>query len=407
MGRRVRPCVPAWVCVGRCPFFQIFMAGVYVHIPFCRRKCYYCDFFSVGSRMAPWHDYARAVVSEAEARCGEWSGMRESRCAAGPDTLYIGGGTPSQMPVAELAWLVEGVCGALPGFSPSEVTVEVNPEDVTMELASVLRGCGVNRVSMGVQTLSASELKAIGRNHDPETALRAYDVLRGVFGNISLDLIFGLPSQDIDSWRESVEGVLALRPEHLSAYSLMWEERTALSCLRSSGRVEECDEDVSEEMFRMLTGMLGMAGYEHYEISNYCMPGYRSVHNSSYWTGEPYLGLGPGAHSYDGERTRRANRADIKGYVGAFGDGGCAHVSFCTEERLSDEELREEYVMTRLRRREGIDVADYSRRFGSVAGGRLVACALEHPSLLCVGEGSVRLSADAVLRSDSAILALL
>lgn len=310
------------------------------------------------------------------------------------------------MPPKLLVNVVEGVCEAFAGADPEEVTVEVNPEDVNRELAAALRGCGVNRVSMGVQSLCDRELEAIGRTHTAERALRAYETLRGVFADISLDLMFGLPLQTLESWRKSVEGVLALRPEHLSAYSLMWEERTALCKMRALGKAEECSEDLSEDMYRLLTAAVREAGYEHYEISNYCLPGHRSRHNSAYWTGAPYIGLGPGAHSYDGERRRRSNPADTARYIRHFSDAALSK-DFAEEENLSDEELREEYIMTRLRRRGGIRIKEYGERFGAEARGRLERDARRNPGLLCVEDGRVRLSKEAVMRSDSAILALL
>lgn len=311
------------------------------------------------------------------------------------------------MPAKLLVNVVEGVCEAFAGLDPVEVTVEVNPEDVNRGFAEALRGSGVNRVSMGVQSLCDRELEAIGRTHTAERALRAYETLRGVFADISLDLMFGLPLQTLDSWRKSVEGVLALRPEHLSAYSLMWEERTALCKMRALGKAEECGENLSEEMYRLLTESVREAGYEHYEISNYCLPGHRSRHNSAYWTGAPYIGLGPGAHSYDGERRRRSNPADTPRYIRHFCGEGSLSQDFAEEERLSDEELREEYIMTRLRRCEGIDMYAYGTRFGRDALSRLEKEARRNPALLCIEEGRVRLAPEAVMRSDSAILALL
>lgn len=383
------------------------MAGVYIHIPYCRRKCYYCDFYSVGSLRAPWPEYARALAAEMRARAPEWLAMREAAGGGEPDTLYIGGGTPSQMPSALLAGLIDDARAELPGFAPSEITVELNPEDVTAELAGTLAACGVNRVSMGVQTLSEVELKAIGRRHSADDALRAYGVLRPRFADISLDLMFGLPLQSAESWRRSVEGVVALAPEHLSAYALMWEERTALCKMRSLGKVAECDEDLGEDMFRYLTARLAEAGYEHYEISNYCRPGHRSVHNSSYWTGVPYLGLGPGAHSYDGVATRRANPADVQAYIRHFEGPAPQAGPFHTTEHLSADELREEYVMTRLRRREGIPLADFRARFGERELSALLRQGRRHPALLDLSDTALSLRPEAVMRSDSAIVALL
>lgn len=378
------------------------MAGVYIHIPFCRRKCYYCDFFSVGSKRAPWERYAQALGYEAATRASEWVRIADR----GLQTLYIGGGTPSQMPTELLCGVIEGVQAAMPGFAPQEITVEVNPEDVTPTMADALAGCGVNRVSMGVQTLSDRELQAIGRRHTAGQALRAYEVLRTKFAEISLDLMFGLPGQSAESWRRSVEGVLALRPEHLSAYSLMWEERTALSKMRTIGKVQECDEDLSERMFTALTELTAAAGYSHYEISNYCLPGHRSRHNSQYWVGKPYLGLGPGAHSYDGERIRRANLPETEAYMARYADG-VKDIEVYETECLTDEELNEEYIMTRLRTCEGIDIEDYRHHFGDKATKTLLHRAMSSPRLLATSPLRISLHPEGVMLSDQAILSLI
>ena len=264
------------------------MAGVYIHIPFCARKCVYCDFYSVGARLADWPRLVSALLDEARNRVPELTGAG-AKC----DTLYIGGGTPSLLPPGEFGRLAAGVL-SLTG-PVSEFTVEVNPDDVTGELADAWRGAGVDRVSMGVQSLVDDELRAIGRRHDSRRAREAYDTLRRRFGNVSLDLMFGLPGQTRRSLRESVAGVNDMRSEHVSVYSLMYEERTALTRMRDSGRIDETPEEESAAMFADISEMLDAAGYEQYEISNYSLPGFRSRHNSAYWSGEPYVGLGRGA----------------------------------------------------------------------------------------------------------------
>ena len=350
------------------------MAGIYIHIPFCRRKCYYCDFFSVGSKRAPWKRYAQALSDEAAARASEWVHIADR----GLQTLYIGGGTPSQMPTELLCGVIEGVQAAMPGFVPQEITVEVNPEDVTPAMADALAGCGVNRVSMGVQTLSDRELQAIGRTHTAGQALRAYEVLRTKFAEISLDLMFGLPGQSAESWRR----------------------------MRAIGKVQECDEDLSERMFTALAELTAAAGYSHYEISNYCLPGHRSRHNSQYWAGKPYLGLGPGAHSYDGERIRRANLPETEAYMARYADG-VKDIEVYETECLTDEELNEEYIMTRLRTCEGIDIEDYRHRFGDKAAKTLLHRAMRSPRLLATSPLRISLHPEGVMLSDQAILSLI
>lgn len=377
------------------------MAGIYIHIPFCRRRCYYCDFFSVGSRNAPWESYASALLNEAHARRSEIRGESVR-------TLYIGGGTPSQMPLPLLEEIIRGICDTIiEANDVTEITVELNPEDVTPELAAGLRAAGVNRVSMGIQSFIDSELRTVGRRHTSEQAKESYRILSREFSNISIDLIFGLPTQSLTSWEYSVSEAIALNPTHISAYSLMWEERSALSQMQRQGRAEECDEELSDKMYLHLTRELKATSYEHYEISNYSRAGYRSLHNSSYWRGDAYLGLGAGAHSYDGERIRRSNREDIARYIAHFSGSGGAKRPFYEEEILCDEELREEYIMTRLRRSEGIEMEDYRHRFGEKAFRDLHAKSSRLNGMVLLSEGRLRLCGEGLMRSDTAIVNLL
>ena len=374
------------------------MAGVYIHIPFCARKCVYCDFYSVGARQADWPRLVSALLDEARVRVPELTGAG-AKC----DTLYIGGGTPSLLPPGEFGRLAAGVL-SLTG-PVSEFTVEVNPDDVTGELADAWRGAGVDRVSMGVQSLVDGELRALGRRHESRRAREAYDTLRRRFGNVSLDLMFGLPGQTRRSLRESVAGVIDMRPEHVSVYSLMYEERTALTRMRDSGRIDETPEEESAAMFADITEMLDSAGYEQYEISNYSLPGFRSRHNSAYWSGEPYVGLGPAAHSYDGLRTRRANAPDVRAYISRWLDGGGDAV---TVETLTDDELREEMIMTRLRTRGGIPLEEFRRRFGAVAFRSLLSASRRWVAagLMEERDGTLALSRRGVMVSDEIIVSL-
>lgn len=376
------------------------MAGVYVHVPFCRRRCIYCDFYTVGDRLAVWSDYVSAVLAESRIR----TGGREF--SAVDNTLYIGGGTPSLIPADEFRRLADGLLPLVGQIG--EFTIEVNPDDVTPALASAWREAGVNRVSMGVQSLVDDELRLIGRRHDAARAREAYDMLRAEFDNISLDLMFGLPGQTTDSLRLSVEGIIAMNPEHVSVYSLMYEERTALTRLRDEGRIAEQPEQASADMFGMLSDMLADSGYEQYEISNYARPGFRSRHNSAYWQGTPYIGLGPGAHSYNGARMRTANLPDFRAYL-AYWNGGVGECP-AENETLGDEELREEMIMTRLRTREGLDLAEFRRRFGDRSARRLMRDAqrwLDAGALTLAGAGGKkRMEIDELLSEGGCRLAL-
>ncbi|MDE6718121.1 MAG: radical SAM family heme chaperone HemW [Muribaculaceae bacterium] len=370
--------------------------GIYIHVPFCRRKCLYCDFYSIGERLADWDLFLRALKREFEA--AELPG-------GGPCTLYIGGGTPSLAPPEFIAGIREMV-----KCEVGEFTIEVNPDDVTPVKSALWREAGVNRVSMGVQSLVDKELTFIGRRHSAEEAMEAYSILRRDFGNVSLDLMFGLPGQTIETLESTLEGFIGMKPEHISAYSLMYEERTALTRLRDSGKIREVAEEDTVGMFGLVSERLHEAGYERYEISNYSRPGFRSRHNSAYWKGLPYIGLGPGAHSYDGDRTRRRNAPDLSLYLRSWGGTvKSEEIVNVFIERLTQEELREEYVMTRLRMAEGIGLEDYKSRFGEEELRRILinAAPYEGAGMLAGREsGHLALTDSGVMVSDEVIVGL-
>ena len=375
--------------------------GLYVHVAFCRRKCLYCDFFSAGVRIADWREYVDALCAEFKYRVNEMACPFRS--------IYFGGGTPSLMPPAEFRRL----CDHLKPYigMVEEFTIEVNPDDVDRSILEVWKECGVNRISIGIQTFSDHVLKAIGRRHDSASARKAYRLSREYFDNVSVDLMFGLPGQSIEMWQSDLQEVVAMRPEHISAYSLMYEDGTALTALRDSGRIQEVAEETAESMFLLMIGELRKAGYDHYEISNFALPGFRSVHNSSYWLQKPYIGLGPSAHSYDGALKRCANRADLKGYLDFWTRGTVAQENIpciMEEEFLSKEELIEEYVMTRLRTREGIPTDDFIERFGLGTYQRLIdrSLPLSKDGLLEITERNISLTEKAILLSDKVILEL-
>ena len=301
------------------------MAGVYVHIPFCASRCSYCDFFSTLRLDEVGHDYVEALIAEARLRKAELNGKPVK-------TLYMGGGTPSQLPLPLLARLIDGLKATLDLNAVQEFTLEANPDDVTPEWCAAVRALGVNRVSMGVQSFQDAVLRLVGRRHTARQAIDAVASLRHAgIDNISIDLIYGLPGQTLETWAESVRQAVDLRPQHISAYGLTYEPGTRLWQQRECGEVVEASEDQYLDMYRILVGLLRVAGYEHYEISNFALPGYRSRHNSSYWNETPYLGLGAAAHSYDGTM-RRSNPADLCGYIRRI-TSGKAWAHFVSEAR--------------------------------------------------------------------------
>lgn len=351
------------------------MSSLYIHIPFCRSKCSYCDFYSVAMRNP--EPVVTAILGELEGRAAPYRPPFE--------TLYVGGGTPTVLPPDELRRLLRGVMPFV--ADGAEVTVEANPDDITPSLASMLVAEGVNRVSMGVQSLVDSELEAISRRHDAATAVRAVGLLRDAgINNISCDLIYGLPGQTQQSFAVSLDSLIALRPQHISAYLLSYEPGTRITRDLAAGRVRQATDTEAEAFYRHLCHSLAEAGYLHYEISNFALPGFHSRHNSAYWdTTHPYLGLGPAAHSYDGRDTRSANVASAARYLA----GQPAET-----EHLTDEERHEERVMLALRTARGIDPDDLAD--GSNTSG-----------LVATPDGRLRIPEESWLIADSIIASLI
>jgi len=369
------------------------MAGVYVHIPFCASRCSYCDFFSTLRLDEVGHDYVEALIAEARLRKAELNGKPVK-------TLYMGGGTPSQLPLPLLARLIDGLKATLDLNAVQEFTLEANPDDVTPEWCAAVRALGVNRVSMGVQSFQDAVLRLVGRRHTARQAIDAVASLRHAgIDNISIDLIYGLPGQTLETWAESVRQAVDLRPQHISAYGLTYEPGTRLWQQRECGEVVEASEDQYLDMYRILVGLLQVAGYEHYEISNFALPGYRSRHNSSYWNETPYLGLGAAAHSYDGTM-RRSNPSDLCGYIRRITSGQPA----CQVEDLAWWERYDERVMLGLRTADGVDAHRLRSDFGDKAWAHFVSEARRHidaGNMICTDDGRYILTSEGIVLSDS------
>ncbi len=316
--------------------------GIYIHVPFCQSRCIYCDFYST-TYGAEWkRSYVDSLKREMQLR-------REEINTSRVPSLYIGGGTPSQLPSSLLLEFFRAIQDNFTLDKNAEVTIEANPDDVTPEWIASLLQTPVNRISMGVQTFSDSLLRFLNRRHTSRQAIEAVRLCQDAgYSNISLDLIYGLPGQTLSDWQADVKQLLSLDVPHLSAYALSYEEGTALSRMLQEGSVNEASDELSWQMYEYLIDETATAGMEHYEISNFAKPGMHSRHNSSYWDGSPYLGLGPGAHSYDGGRIRRSNNTSLKEYVLATAD--VPHQN----EVLTPEEQYNELVMTRLRTASGL-----------------------------------------------------
>lgn len=370
--------------------------GIYIHIPYCRKKCLYCDFFSGGSSIAKWGELSNALLREIESRINELTFI--------PKTLYIGGGTPSIMPTAIFSKLILGIKKHIPAIEDiEEFTIEVNPEDVTEYNLKLWKDTGVNRISMGIQSLDDDILRFLCRNHDSNTAIKAAELLSANFDNVNFDVMFGIPGQTIHSLEDTLSTLFRLNPSHLSAYSLMYEDNTAMTTMLKRGNFREVAEEVSIQMYELISETSESNGLRQYEISNYAVPGKESKHNSAYWDFSPYIGIGPSAHSYDGVSKRRANENNIKRYLTSGGKPAYY------EETLNEEEKYEEYIMLRLRTREGINLTDMRSKFGEerVEG-------LKNKALRYAKSGNIKLSPDTlsltkegVMRADTVIVSLL
>ena len=283
------------------------MAGIYIHIPFCKRRCIYCDFFSTTqSEKKP--AYVSALCQELEIRKDYLEGEDI-------ETIYLGGGTPSQLTHEELDAIFTYIYKTYRVNPDAEITLEANPDDLTSEYVAMLRQLPINRISMGIQTFQEETLKLLHRRHTATQAIEAFQRCREAgFQNISIDLMYGLPGETLETWKQDLQQAIDLHPEHISAYHLIYEEDTVLWKLREQHQVEEADEDLSVLLFSTLIDKLTEAGYQHYEISNFCLPGLHSRHNSSYWTGKKYLGCGPSAHSFNGT-SRQWNVASLEKYM--------------------------------------------------------------------------------------------
>jgi oxygen-independent coproporphyrinogen-3 oxidase len=300
--------------------------------------------------------YVRAVVSEIES----WRVVDPPETV---DTIYLGGGTPSLLSPQQLETLLNAVHNRFTVDADAEVTMEINPGTITQGTLSAFRSLGVNRASFGVQTFDDAELARLGRSHSADDARQTSACLREAgFRNVSFDLIAGLPGQTMAGWRRNLDEAFALRPEHLSFYLLEVHQGTPLANHIKTGLQPRPDEDLAAEMYEVMLDRAVAAGYEHYEISNLCLPGLQSRHNTKYWTTAPYYGFGCSAHSYDGESRRWANERDLVRYVEMIETGATAIVD---ETRLSEVDRQAEAVFLGLRMMQGFSFAEFRRVFGS------------------------------------------
>jgi len=312
------------------------MAGIYVHIPFCKKRCLYCDFFST-TLLERRKAYVDALLREIAARKEETGAIR---------TIYLGGGTPSTLDAED----IQRILRAIGTEQATEITMELNPGDATETYLKQIRAAGINRLSIGIQSFQDELLPLIGRRHTAAQALTAVSMaLQAGFDNLSIDLMYALPTQTMEQWKADIETALRLNVQHISSYGLMYEEGTALTRQMESGQLQAIDEDTENAMYDYLCERLQEAGFVHYEVSNFALPGYEAQHNSNYWNGTPYVGIGAGAHSYIGVE-RSWNPDDLETYI--RGDFQRA------SETLTERDCYNERIMLGLRTAKGVAKQD-------------------------------------------------
>lgn len=325
------------------------MAGLYLHVPFCSSKCSYCAFYSVTNNQLK-QDYIEAVCKELYLRKHFFQDIHLKNNQFDPvvNTVYFGGGTPSCLDESNFEKIFNAIYDCF-GSSFEEVTIECNPDDITLPYAKTLKKYA-NRISLGIQTFNNDQLKLINRRHNAEEAIKAVNIIKEVgISNISIDLIFGFPKETLVDWLFDINQAIKLDVQHVSAYSLMFEEGTKLYHLLQKEEIEQISEDLSVEMYDVLIDKLSEAGLAQYEISNFAKPGFESRHNSSYWNETPYLGIGPSAHSYN-LSTRSWNVSNVSQYVKSISKG----ILPLEEEQIDEITRYNDLITTALRTKEGI-----------------------------------------------------
>lgn len=373
------------------------MAGLYIHIPFCAKRCLYCDFFS-NTEMKYKEPYVTALIRELE--------IRKDYIGNEPlETIYFGGGTPSQLQATDFERIFDAIQRLFDTSGCKEVTLEANPDDMIPEYVASLRTFPFNRISMGVQSFKAEDLRFLNRRHDREQALRAVELCKeNGLANISIDLIYGLPGQTLKEWESNLDRAIQLDIPHISAYHLIYEEGTALYKLKEAGKISPVEEEISVSLFTSLIDRLTANGYLHYEISNFARPGMISRHNSSYWTGKKYLGAGPSAHSYNGE-SRQWNVSSLPAYIRAIGNGSPE----IEVEELDINTRYNDFIITGLRTMWGVNLTEIQGQFGN---DKLIYCQkqaapyLKQGLLIEKGE-TLTLSRNGIFISDSIMSDLL
>ncbi len=365
------------------------MAGIYIHIPFCKKACHYCNFhFSTSLQSLP--EMVNAICREA---------LLQSAYLTEPvSTIYLGGGTPSLISSLQLLELMQCIRANYPVLSDAEISIEANPDDVTEKLLTGWKEAGINRISLGIQSFFEDDLQWMNRAHDAIQAKNSLQLVREMgFTNITIDLIYGSPGLTDEKWEQNLATAISLQIPHISCYALTVEPKTALAAMISKGQKKDVDPDKQASQFSILTKSMKKAGFDHYEISNFAMPGFRSRHNSSYWQGKPYLGLGPSAHSFNGI-SRQWNIANNASYLSGIGKG---HPIFEIEVLTPTQQLNE-YIMTSLRTQEGISLQKVANYWGENMKEKLCDATQKHKERghLLIDEKVIRLSEKGMFLAD-------
>ena len=364
-------------------------AGIYLHIPFCKTRCTYCDFYTLTNEKQIGN-FVNAICSEAALRSVE---TRENI-----KTIYFGGGTPSRLNNSQFEKIFESLFNNYSIDTAAEITVEANPDDLSEEYIKRLSELPVNRISIGIQSFNDDELKFLSRRHTSKQAINSVKLLqKHGFDNISVDLMYGLPDQTIDIWKNNLKQVAELGIQHLSAYHLIYEEKTKMYNMLKAGKIKPVDEELSTEMFSILIDWMTSHGYTQYEISAFGKEGYFSQHNTSYWKNRKYIGLGPAAHSYDGF-DRSWNIASLIRYIKGVETGNLERQA----EHLSINEKYNEFILTGLRTMWGVDLKEMKSMFGEELYNYCIENSQSYINIgkLTIQEDILKLTRDGIFISD-------
>jgi oxygen-independent coproporphyrinogen-3 oxidase len=375
-------------------------AGFYLHIPFCRKKCPYCDFYSITENDVHISTFVEAAILEINKSAESDFGRLIY------DSIYIGGGTPSLLDPADIERLLDNIRANYNIDDDSEITLECNPSSLTENKIQGFRKAGINRISLGIQSFSDKHLITLGRLHNSAEAVQSYRMIKEAgYENVSIDLIYGIPDQTISAWESDLETAIELGPRHISAYNLIIENGTEFDRLLEQGKLDLPSDDEQSEMYDLLNSKLNKAGYQRYEISNFAKPGFECRHNLKYWTGKPYMGSGPSAVSFDGG-TRRKNKADITEYIKSIQSG--ADIPADTEI-IDRETALEESIISGLRMASGLSVDFLKRQFNydilREKGGAIELLIAEN--MIVIEGGHIKLTDKALFISDSVMVKLI